>query len=245
MGCCCSKRKAGPMTKTARAVAIARRNLRPPPPRPPPKKKTKKDGTEVEPPPPPRSKAESMNLLLDVALEDDEVTELFGYLNDDYAEGVSVVQVRPDDFWKAAVVEASALRDHKVELICHSLLRNTCVEELHLEFNMITAEGAVHLAELIRHNTRLHSLRLANNLLGNEGCLLLLKALKENKSLKSLDLKNNRIDGKDVSLAIVKKLQKNSTLVELQLEENRITQDALLQIKEILSKNHNRTRTYY
>ena len=77
------------------------------------------------------------------------------------------------------------------EVIC-DILHNE-VEELYLEYNKISDEGAKALAEALKVNTALQELYLGGNNVSDEGAKALAEALKVNTALQKLWLGGNNI----------------------------------------------------
>jgi hypothetical protein len=95
------------------------------------------------------------------------------------------------------------------------------LKELHLDGNIINADGCRGLAKLLQGEdaTTLTDLYLSNNHVECDGVEILAKALRKNKSLTTLHLFNNKI-GDDGIETLVNALHRNSTLRELDLEGN-------------------------
>eukprot|EP00696_Hemimastix_kukwesjijk_P007964 gnl/Hemi2/2008_TR715_c0_g1_i1.p1 gnl/Hemi2/2008_TR715_c0_g1~~gnl/Hemi2/2008_TR715_c0_g1_i1.p1 ORF type:complete len:681 (-),score=245.99 gnl/Hemi2/2008_TR715_c0_g1_i1:102-2144(-) len=160
----------------------------------------------------------------------------------------------------------SFIGDEGVSLVAQALARSPNIHTLDLRGSNIRAEGAVHLADIIRANTTLVNLNLEWNAIGvgDKGVLALCEALSMNSSIQTIDLRNNHISpeggniiaqmlksnvclqnldvrwneiGSKGARAIVDALQYNNTLTSLQLDGNKVSDDLLDQLDAILKRN--------
>ena len=62
---------------------------------------------------------------------------------------------------------------------------------LELSGNEIDDDGAIHLANAIKHSSSIRSVNLNSNKIGNKGAIALAEAIKANQNLKSFSIKKN------------------------------------------------------
>lgn len=91
------------------------------------------------------------------------------------------------------------------------------LQELSLQGNKITDQGASFLGESLRSNETLKILCLSNNQIGDQGIAQLAEALRHNKTLQQLDLEMNRIGDEGV-IHLAEALRSNRTLKQLDLK---------------------------
>ena len=108
--------------------------------------------------------------------------------------------------------------------ISHFLFQRTCrLSSLVLDYNKITAEGALFLGQALRRNHTLTVFSLVGNELKTEGAGYILRALSSNASLSTLDLSANAIG--DCMRDLKTMLERNSTLQSLSLDSNFLGRD--------------------
>ena len=112
------------------------------------------------------------------------------------------------------------------------------LKELHLDGNIINADGCRGLAKLLQGGdaTALTDLYLSNNQVDYDGVEILAKALRKNKSLTTLHLCKNEI-GDDGVAALAAALKSNATLLYLSLDNNKIGDDGIETLVNALHRN--------
>jgi len=110
------------------------------------------------------------------------------------------------------------------------ILHNEESQELYLDDNNISDEGAKALAEALKVNTALQGLILDRNNISDEGAEALAEALKVNTALQHLWLENNNISDEGAE-ALAEALKVNTALQGLYLDENEISDAVKQQIK--------------
>ena len=111
-----------------------------------------------------------------------------------------------------------------LQAVCEVLAtENRTLERLYLGGNQINAEGAKHLAKMLRHNKTLKALLLNVNELGDEGGTVLAEVLKDNQTLQELGLASCGLQEKALC-TLFESLHENSTLHSLDLGYSASTQ---------------------
>merc|ERR1719198_2567119 len=112
------------------------------------------------------------------------------------------------------------MRDDGVRQLVSFLLENKTLRVLDLRCNELGAEGARHLANLLRMDCQLVQLNLSSNRIGEKGNVngarAIAEALTSNRMLKHLDLNNNGLCGDALQL-LGSAVDQNSTLQSLAL----------------------------
>lgn len=102
----------------------------------------------------------------------------------------------------------------------------TRVEELYLEHNRVSSEGAAVVARVLSHNMHLTVVSLAHNHIGDIGAMAVASALEQNDVLQKLNLSYCDIGDNGVHKLAVS-LKKNDTLRHLNLEGNFLSSDGV------------------
>eukprot|EP00980_Cylindrotheca_fusiformis_P027413 scaffold20339_cov128-Cylindrotheca_fusiformis.AAC.13 len=100
-----------------------------------------------------------------------------------------------------------------------TLCQNTQLLELYLDYNLLTAQTAIALAEGLQQNQTLRVLQLNSNRIGDEGGVALALALRKNKSLRVLGMNRNQL-GKASAMTLFSSLEENLWLTSLQIDKN-------------------------
>lgn len=112
------------------------------------------------------------------------------------------------------------MRDDGVRQLVSFLLENKTLRFLDLRCNELGAEGAKHLATLLRMDCQLVQLNLSGNRMGEkgnvDGARAIAEALTSNRMLKHLDLNNNGLCGEALQL-LGTAIDQNSTLQSIAL----------------------------
>jgi len=103
--------------------------------------------------------------------------------------------------------------------IAQSLLKNTSLTTLHLEWNQIGKEEARDIAQSLLQNSSLTKLYLGGNKIGEEGTREIAHSLLRNSTLVTLDVGRNQI-GEGGAREIAKCLLRNSSLTKLDVGSN-------------------------
>ena len=114
-------------------------------------------------------------------------------------------------------------------------------KKLTLRGNNIGAEGAAHLAGMLRECHSIEALSLEWNQIGSHGAASLAEALECNRGLVHLDLRNNSIDN-DGAAALASSISANKTLKTLDLRWNQIDDQGALSFKSVLTERVPRLR---
>lgn len=114
--------------------------------------------------------------------------------------------------------------EHSLEHLCTILKNNTTLKILDLSQNRIS--NTASLAKLLEKNSTIEELRLDRNIIGDEGAKYLARALKINLTLTMLDLFDNRIES-DGLTDLLSAIKKNSTLLSMNLGYNSFTHDLM------------------
>ena len=83
------------------------------------------------------------------------------------------------------------ITDPEVELVCHFMVGNKTVTEVHMAVNLIGTRGARAWAYVLKNNQTLRLLDLRDNEINNDGARALIASLDCNVSLTSLLLSGN------------------------------------------------------
>lgn len=100
-----------------------------------------------------------------------------------------------------------------------ALRQNSHLHELYLDYNRLSAQSAVALADGLRQNRTLRVLQLNSNRIGDAGGKALALALGENRSLRVLGMNQNHL-GKATAVALSSSLEENLWLTNLQIDKN-------------------------
>jgi hypothetical protein len=122
-------------------------------------------------------------------------------------------------------LEFNSMNSTTMLLLCDWLKKNKTITVLDLYGNTnIGDEGAIHLADLIRHGTRLQYLGLFACGITDVGCKQIIKALTQNRgSLKQINLFSNDIEQEYVDY-VDAILTKKPTEFKIELEEKPVSQ---------------------
>ena len=96
-------------------------------------------------------------------------------------------------------------------------------------------DGAVALAEILKHNATLKQLDIRDNNIGDNGAIALADSLKHNNTVKFIDLSYNKI-GEEGIIALVAAIKQNTTLEFICLDGIDITEKASLALVNISSR---------
>jgi hypothetical protein len=93
-------------------------------------------------------------------------------------------------------VQLVSASDHTgIAALCRGLRTNIALKQLHVQFCNITADGGVHLAELLANaRSNLDTLNITGNRIGGIGLKSLCKGLMVNAKLETLIMADNMID---------------------------------------------------
>ncbi len=144
------------------------------------------------------------------------------------------------------------------------LMTNTSLQELNIQRQEISCEGAKYLAKGLEKHTSLTSLTLWESKIGSYGINYLIKMLKKNPSITTLELgwnlfadfgarrfaemldtnsslatlniSGNKINAEEIK-NLARSLGKNSHLTSLDLSDNMIDDEAVKGVAEMLKKN--------
>jgi Ran GTPase-activating protein (RanGAP) involved in mRNA processing and transport len=116
--------------------------------------------------------------------------------------------------------------------LCFSLLSNTSVTSLELEFNDIDNKQFHALCHLLQTNRSIRRLDLANNLIEDVDYFV----ERDGFQLTHLSLRKNRL-GKQAAMSFAKLLRKNKTLVSLDVSQNIWGRAGVSMINEALPMN--------
>jgi Ran GTPase-activating protein (RanGAP) involved in mRNA processing and transport len=125
---------------------------------------------------------------------------------------------------------------------CHSkilseeLAMNTTVTVLTLGSNMITDDGAAHIAAALEKNRTLGELGLSGNRISDRGALAIANVLHKNTTLQGLDLSDNSI-GDDGVANLADALKLNTSLTKLALRKNRFGCDGAAAVAYAIATN--------
>jgi len=101
--------------------------------------------------------------------------------------------------------------------LANTLLINSTLECLDLEWNSVGDWGAALFARALEGNSTLKKLVLGANAIGHTGFVAISKALESNKALASLDLTLNSGDVTKAAVILAQGLRSNRSLAELHL----------------------------
>uniref|UniRef100_A0A7S2X6J7 Uncharacterized protein n=1 Tax=Lotharella oceanica TaxID=641309 RepID=A0A7S2X6J7_9EUKA len=110
------------------------------------------------------------------------------------------------------------------------------IEELFIDNNCITDDGAVLLSEALKHNHTIKKLWMYDNLIGNTGAKAIASMLRINRVLKQVMLRGNQI-GDKAAKEFASALKLNSSLVALGLNNNNVSNIGALELIEALKTN--------
>ncbi|CUG11258.1 leucine-rich repeat protein, putative [Bodo saltans] len=119
-----------------------------------------------------------------------------------------------------------------MQLLCFSLLSNTNVTSLELEFNDIDNKQFHALCHLLQTNRSIKRLNLANNLIEDVEYFV----ERDGFQLTHLSLRKNRL-GKQAAMSFARFLRKNKTLVSLDISQNMWGRAGVSMINEALPMN--------
>ena len=100
----------------------------------------------------------------------------------------------------------------------------------------LSDEGAIVLAEILKHKYRLLNLNLSHGGTSNDGVTSLAKALHHNSTIQRLILTDNSISG-DGAVALAQTLCHNSTILRLELQTNSIGDEGAIALGQVLYHN--------
>ncbi|XP_071961168.1 uncharacterized protein [Antedon mediterranea] len=106
-----------------------------------------------------------------------------------------------------------------IKPLAQALGSNSCIEDLDLNDNHLTDEGALAIAVMMRNNNYIHKLDLSDNVIGRKGAAAMSFMLESNYTLKKLCLSGNHLTDIDASI-LSNGLRTNGTLTELDLSYN-------------------------
>jgi hypothetical protein len=117
------------------------------------------------------------------------------------------------------IIHLSYNRLKCIPSIGSTLRQNTHLFELYLDYNQLTTQTAVSLADGLRQTQTLRVLQLNSNRIGDAGGQALALALRENGSLRVLGMNQNQL-GKNAAMALFSSLEDNLSLTNLQIDQN-------------------------
>lgn len=123
---------------------------------------------------------------------------------------------------------AKRVTDSTFSILC-STLQNTgpIITEIDASFALLSDEGALALAELLRKNVHIQFVNVAHNEIGHRGCAAIADALLINSGLMGICLRGNPI-GEFGGLALGTMLKANTTLMSLDVGQCELTTKALV-----------------
>lgn len=106
--------------------------------------------------------------------------------------------------------------------------------EVDLYGKHIENNGAMEIADVLKHSSHITTLKLRENNIGNAGVQALAEALTTNTALTTLDLEENNIDDGGVQ-TLAEALKNNPTLTTLNMRFNNIGDDGAQALAELLT----------
>ncbi len=123
---------------------------------------------------------------------------------------------------------AKRVTDASFAVMCAALQgAGGLVTEIDASYALLSDEGALALAELLRKNAHVQFVNVAHNGIGQRGCAAIADALLVNSGLLGLSLRGNPI-GEDGGLALSTMLKANATIMSLDVGQCELTTVALV-----------------
>lgn len=116
------------------------------------------------------------------------------------------------------------------------------ISKLQLQYCMVGANGAFHLAEALQRNNTLTSLNLRDNNIGDDGLAAIAVALKTNNTVTELDVEMNKI-GNQGAVELADALRRNTGLLFLDLSINFIGNTGAAALSDALEQSNNTVQT--
>ncbi|KAM6062561.1 leucine-rich repeat-containing protein 34 [Chlamydotis macqueenii] len=126
--------------------------------------------------------------------------------------------------------------DDHLQVLTSVLHSTVFVTGLDLRWNVLTDDGAKHMATFLQENSTLRYLNLMFNDIGTSGAELIARALHKNETLVYLRMTGNKI-GNEGGMFFASMLQINSTLEKLDLGDSDIGTQCLIAIATVLTQN--------
>ena len=127
--------------------------------------------------------------------------------------------------------------DHLVVCLSECLKEENTLQELNLQWNQITCDGAKKIGEAIQVNTTLQKLGISGNMISDDGAAAISDGLKNNNSLQVLNMSGNNITSQGAK-KIGEAIQVNTTLQKLDISNNTISDDGAAAISDGLKNNN-------
>ena len=127
--------------------------------------------------------------------------------------------------------------DHLVMCLSECLKEDDTLQELKLQYERITSEGAKLIAAAIKVNVILKKLDIQGNSVSDDGTAAISDGLKDNKSLHELNMAYNNITNKGAK-RLAEAITVNTTLKILQIYGNTISDGGAITISDSLKSNN-------
>ena len=103
---------------------------------------------------------------------------------------------------------------------------NITLEQISLDWNLISSSGSIHISKGIEVNVSVVQLDLRNNSIDDEGAIDLAEGLKNNSVLRTIDLRWNQIGDRGAT-ALLEAMQSRDDAIVIQLHGNPISTQLL------------------
>ncbi|XP_036611571.1 leucine-rich repeat-containing protein 34 [Trichosurus vulpecula] len=134
------------------------------------------------------------------------------------------------------LIPVQRLTDEDFEILIDTLKPHKNITGLDVRYNLLTDDGANHVARLLEEVPSLTYLNLMFNDIKTDGGEVIAKVLHRNQTLKHLRLTGNKIDNKG-GMFFATMLQINSSLEKLDLGDCDLGMQSLIAIATVLTKN--------
>jgi len=137
------------------------------------------------------------------------------------------------------LVQQNQITEEGASYLATALKRNTCLQKLNIGNNQIGDQGVEYLVEpLFFDNDTLIKLHLQSNSITEKGAEYLAEMLRYNPAILKLGLDYNQIGDKGVDkICSALNLNENTRLKALYLDSNKITDDGACYLAELLQSN--------
>ncbi|XP_068939657.1 leucine-rich repeat-containing protein 34 isoform X2 [Petaurus breviceps papuanus] len=135
------------------------------------------------------------------------------------------------------LIPVQRITDEDFETLIDTLRPHKNVTGLDVRYNLLTDDGAKHVAKLLEEVQSITYLNLMFNDIKTDGGEVIAKALHRNQTLKHLRLTGNKIENKG-GMFFATMLQINSSLEKLDLGDCDLGMQSLIALATVLTTNH-------